>query len=574
MKKIIVFVIISISLVGNAFAIDKKLVNILKQEIERTKNELALQKLPPYFISYYILENQKVSMQSSFGKINHNSFDKDRFMDIEIRVGSNKFDNTHIIRGNPFDFSASISKISIPFESDEIAIKNTIWYATDQIYKNAIQRYEKALTNQAVKVAEEDTSDDFSREKPIVDLQEWQNIKITDSEIKSSNDFSLDTAKWASILRRVSTKFNKFKWLHQASVSFSFEINNKLIINTDGFEVSASDKYARISIYLATKADDGMSLPLYHSYFGFTPDELPSEHEIAQKIDEMLVILDKLRNAPLAETFSGPAILSGEAAGVFFHEIFGHRVEGHREKDPTSSQTFKNSIGKKILPEFLNVIFDPTIAYIKGQAVSGHYKYDDEGILGQRVETVKNGIFSNFLMSRIPIQNFPNSNGHGRKQIGYQAISRQSNLIVEATKTLSKEQLRQQLIEEAKRQNKDYGLFFDKVSGGFTFTTRYVPNAFNVTPIIVYKVFVDGRPDELVRGVDLIGTPLTTFSNVVAAADDIGIFNGICGAESGGVPVSAVSPSLLVSKIEVQKKVKSQAKPPILEAPDYEAISQ
>jgi len=259
---------------------------------------------------------------------------------------------------------------------------------------------------------------------------------------------------------------------------------------------------------------------------------------------------------------------------VFFHEIFGHRVEGHREKDPTSSQTFKNSIDKKILPEFLNVVFDPTIAYIQGKPVSGYYKYDDEGILGQRVETVKNGIFSNFLMSRIPIQNFPNSNGHGRKQIGYQAISRQSNLIVEATQTFTKEELRQKLIEEAKKQNKEYGLFFDKVSGGFTFTTRYVPNSFNVTPIIVFKVYVDGRPDELVRGVDLIGTPLTTFSNVVAAADDIGIFNGICGAESGGVPVSAVSPSLLVSKIEVQKKVKSQAKPPILEAPNYEAISQ
>jgi predicted Zn-dependent protease len=574
MKRIAVLIILSISLISNALAIDKKLVDILKQEIKRTKTELSKENLPPYFISYYLLENQKVSMQASFGKINHNNFDKYRFMDIEIRVGSHKFDNTHIIRGNPFDFSATVSKIPIPFESDEYAIKNAIWYATDQIYKNAIQRYEKALTNQAVKVAEEDTSDDFSRENAIVDLQDWQDITITNSGTKSSNSIPLDTAKWAAILRKVSTKFNSYKWLHQASVSFSFEINNKLIINTDGFEVSTVGKYARVSVYIQTKADDGMSLPLFHSYFGFSPDELPSEQEIARKIDEMIATLDKLRNAPLAETFSGPAILSGEAAGVFFHEIFGHRVEGHREKDPTSSQTFKNSIDKKILPEFLNVVFDPTIAYIQGKPVSGYYKYDDEGILGQRVETVKNGIFSNFLMSRIPIQNFPNSNGHGRKQIGYQAISRQSNLIVEATQTFTKEELRQKLIEEAKKQNKEYGLFFDKVSGGFTFTTRYVPNSFNVTPIIVYKVYVDGRPDELVRGVDLIGTPLTTFSNVVAAADDIGIFNGICGAESGGVPVSAVSPSLLVSKIEVQKKVKSQAKPPILEAPNYEAISQ
>lgn len=573
MKKIIASLIIIIHFGFQSYASNFELTNILKKELDRTFKELSTEKIPPYYISYYFLETQKLAMQASFGKMNFNNFDKSRFLDIDVRVGSYKFDNTHIIRGNPFDFSSSVSKISLPLDNNEQAIRNIVWYATDQVYKNSIERYQKALTNQAVKVAEEDTSDDFSKEKPIRDLQAWQYISF-DKQTNDKNIFVVDTSKWARILRNLSSKFNKYKWLHEANVYFSFEINNKLILNTEGFEVGTSEKYARVLIYLKTKADDGMSLPLHQSYFAFTPDKLPTEQEIAEKIDEMITILDKLRKAPLAETYSGPAILSGEAAGVFFHEIFGHRVEGHREKDPTSSQTFKSSLGKKILPDFINVVFDPTISEINGQAVSGYYLYDDEGIPAQRVETVKNGIFSAYLMSRVPIQNFSNSNGHGRKQIGYQAISRQSNLIVEATKTVSKEQLRKQLIEEAKKQNKEYGLFFDKVSGGFTFTTRYIPNAFNVTPIIVYKIYTDGRPDELVRGVDLIGTPLTTFSNVISAANDMGIFNGTCGAESGGVPVSAVSPSLLVSRIEVQKKVKSQAKPPILEAPDYEALSQ
>lgn len=140
-------------------------------------------------------------------------------------------------------------------------------------------------------------------------------------------------------------------------------------------------------------------------------------------------------------------------------------------------------------------------------------------------------------------------------------------MIVTSTKTVSNSELRELLREEIRKQEKEYGLLFGEVSGGFTFTARTIPNAFNVTPLVVYKVFADGRPDELVRGVDLIGTPLTTFSNILATADDMGIFNGICGAESGGVPVSACSPSLLVSTIEVQKKQKSQAKPPILESP-------
>jgi hypothetical protein len=123
------------------------------------------------------------------------------------------------------------------------------------------------------------------------------------------------------------------------------------------------------------------------------------------------------------------------------------------------------------------------------------------------------------------------------------------------------------LIEEAKRQGKPYGLFFEDISGGFTTTSRNSPQAFQVTPIMVYRVYVDGRPDELVRGVDLIGTPLTSFSKIVASNDKQEIFNGFCGAESGFIPVSAVSPSILTTQIEVQKKAKSSERPPILPPP-------
>jgi predicted Zn-dependent protease len=180
---------------------------------------------------------------------------------------------------------------------------------------------------------------------------------------------------------------------------------------------------------------------------------------------------------------------------------------------------------------------------------------------------VDDGVFKGFLMSRSPIDSFPVSNGHGRRQAGYRPVARQSNLIVTASATVSYDSLRALLRQQCLAQGKEFGLLFDDIQGGFTFTGRTVPNAFNVQPLVVYKVFADGRPDELVRGVDLIGTPLTTFNNIVAAANDVGIFNGVCGAESGGVPVSASSPSILVSSIEVQKKQKSQAKPPLLTDP-------
>ena len=224
-------------------------------------------------------------------------------------------------------------------------------------------------------------------------------------------------------------------------------------------------------------------------------------------------------------------------------------------------------MNKSVLPDFIDVVFDPTIKTMRGNELSGYYVYDDEGVKAQKVDVVTGGIFKNYLMSRAPNENCDKSNGHGRREEGYDAVSRQSNLLVIAQKTMPVTELKDKLREECKKQNLEYGLYFVKVQGGFTFTGRTIPNSFNVLPLLVYKVFTDGRPDEIVRGVDLIGTPLTTFSSIFAAGDDLGVFNGTCGAESGGVPVSAVSPSLLVQKIEVQKKSKSQAKLPILPAP-------
>ena len=184
----------------------------------------------------------------------------------------------------------------------------------------------------------------------------------------------------------------------------------------------------------------------------------------------------------------------------------------------------------------------------------------------RRVDVVKNGVFESFLMSRSPIAGFDHSNGHGRSQPGFRAIARQSNLVVATSKSASHDELKKMLIEQIRQQNNPFGLMFDDIEGGFTITQRFIPNAFNVIPVMVYRVYPDGR-EELVRGVDLIGTPLTVFSKILAADDDVQTFNGVCGAESGWVPVSASSPDILISQIEVQKKEKSQERAPILPAP-------
>lgn len=554
MKHLFSILLAATCTLASARADDSVVIGAMKEEMNRTMTQLADDSIPPYFVSYQVTEVHSYVISASFGHIMYEDGDHSRILDTDVRVGDYNLDNTRQLRGSNFESSGRAAGTNIPLGNDKAALRVAIWNKTDRDYKSAVERYMKVLTNIAVKVKEEDSSADFSHEQVYKYNEPLKTLK-------------LDTVAWRDKLRRLSAIFQEDPSIYTGQVYLQADVNNHYFVNSEGTEVQTSDTYIRVFAYGLTKAEDGMSLPLYRSYFAFTQEGLPDEATMAKEIRDMVKLLGKLRTAPLMETYSGPAILSGEASGVFFHEIFGHRVEGHRQKDVQSSQTFKNLIGEKILPDFIDVVFDPTIKKLGSRDVVGYFKYDDQGIKAERVVSVKDGVFREFLMSRAPIEGFSHSNGHGRGQPGYGVVARQSNLLVEAGKKVPFAKLREMLREECKEQKKEYGLYFVEIQGGFTFTGRTVPNAFNVQPLVVYKIYADGRPDELVRGVDLIGTPLTTFSNIIAAADDLGIFNGMCGAESGSVPVSASSPSLLVSRIEAQKKSKSQAKPPILPAP-------
>jgi TldD protein len=278
--------------------------------------------------------------------------------------------------------------------------------------------------------------------------------------------------------------------------------------------------------------------------------------------------LKALRAAPAAEPFAGPALLSGRAAAVFFHEVLGHRLEGHRQRDETEGQTFTKKVNQQVLPPFLTVTDDPTMKELNGERLAGFYDFDDEGVPAARVNAVENGILKNFLMSRMPITNFSHSNGHGRRQPGLMPTGRQGNLIVTSTNTVKESELRAKFIEQIKKANKSYGLYFEDIQGGFTITGRALPQAFQVIPVMVWRVYPDGRPDELVRGVDIVGTPLLSLNNIMVTGDTLQVFNGVCGAESGQVPVAAAAPAMLFSEIEVQKRRKGTDRPPLMPPPE------
>ena len=533
-----------------------KLITVLNDEVQREMQFLKSQETPAYFISYRVEETSRINISSSLGALTSSTEPKSNYLTVMVRAGSKDLDNYHQVRGSSNNSSNSL--VSLPLDNDPLSTKQAIWGATNDAYQQAVATFSKVKANVAVKVDEEDKSPDFSDETPNT---------FTEPVIKIE-DLKIDKSSIEKRLKKYSALFLKDSAIFNGTSTFSCEVTRKYYVSSNGDKIAQTNTMTQIVVSASIKAKDGMVLPLQKTFRAFRPDDLPSDDKITAEINRMVKTLTALKVAPVAEPYSGPALLSSAASGVFFHEIFGHRVEGQRMKNESDAQTFKKKIKEQVLLPSLNVYSDPQLKSYASQDLTGYYLYDDQGEKGQKVSIVENGILKNFLMSRTPINGFPNSNGHGRSMYGMQPASRQSNLIAETIQPQTKEEMRKELIKLAKEQNKPYGYLFDEVIGGFTTTGRYSPNAFNVTPTIVYRVYTDGQPDELVRGVNLIGTPLSMFSQIVQAGDKSEIFNGICGAESGSVPVSATSPMLLVKQIETQKKAKSMERSIILPRPD------
>ncbi len=525
----------------------------MQVELSREMNVLGKESIAPYFDSYEITDTQFAGADASFGELVSSRETHLRQLDIDLRLGGYDFDNTHLPRGAGSAGGQHFNLFQMPVENDPGAIRTLLWTYTDRKYKQALEELTKAKTNSEVNVDQEDKSADFSHEAP-------------ENFTEKTLSLAVDRHAWEERVKKYSAPFSKLGNIYEAVSNFGATVETRWFVNSEGSAVQTSQAYYRLSISASTKADDGMVLPRYESFYASTPAGLPDDATIAKAVERMVKDLEALPSAPVVEPYTGPAILSGRAAGVFFHEVFGHRIEGHRQKAVEEGQTFKKKVGEKILPESFSVHFDPTLGRMSNTDLVGAYKFDNQRVKAERVTVVDHGVFKSFLMSRTPIEGFPKSNGHGRNQPGYVPVARQSNLIVVVSQPVSRADLKQMLVDQIKKENKPFGLFFDDIQGGFTLTGRSIPNAFNVLPIMVYKVYPDGR-EQLVRGVDLIGTPLIAFSKVVAGDDMVEVFNGICGAESGGVPVSTVSPGILISQIEVQKKANSQERPPILPAP-------
>lgn len=512
------------------------LVNALSAEISYQMERLQQEPVKPFYIDFSVTDVYTTEVTSNLGSIIRKFHTAERFFSPLYRVGSAEKDSWGIKPG-------SLPVVAIPIDDNPSHLKVHIWTICNQSFRNAVTAFNREKQQSVVEDDQEAGLAVFSA----VDKQIYSDKPLPEQKL------AFDTTLWAKRLNGYTMGFSASPLFLEARAGLSYVVERKTFVSSEGSAIEENSLRTNLVITAAVQAADGMILTLSENYFAFSPDELPSEAEVLADLERLRINLLALREAPLAEAYVGPALLSGKAAAVFFHEIVGHRLEGKRMRSTKDANTFKSKLGEEVLLSTLSLRDDPTLQKVGNTSLAGHYRYDEEGVAGEPVQLVSNGMIKGFLMTRTPLTGFPKSNGHARARRGYLPVSRQSNLILSTSNPQSDAALRKALKEEVQKQGKEFGYFISQISGGVTSTNTASINSFQITPLMVYRVYADDRPDQLVRGLNFIGTPLGTLTQILAAGSDTGVFNGMCGAESGAVPVSAVAPSLLVEKFELQR---------------------
>lgn len=533
-----------------------KLLDAMKAELDRNVKTLRVDEYdPPYYVGYRVTERDQAAVEGRFGALVSDGRDKERVASVDVRVGDYAFDSSpepdDMLFLEPVAFRPPHEA---PVDDDSHALRSTLWLLTDGAYKEALSSYLRKKARKVTEVQKKSPVDSFSKEPAIVDLERPMTPRI-------------DRPQWAGMARRLSARFKAMPELLEGAVRISADHDRVFLVTSEGTRMVRESVIYSVAFEAVTRAPDGLLLDQGRTLYGRTFAELPAEKALAKMIDESIADLRALRAAPVADPYTGPAILEPEATGVFFHETVGHRLEGERQNDENEGQTFKGQMGKPILPDFITVRDDPTRAKYAGVSLNGHYRHDDQGVASRDTVLVDKGVLTSFLTSRTPIEGTKRSNGHGRAQGIRRPMARMGNLIIEGHAPVSRAKLKEMLIAEVKAQGKPYGLIIRDITGGSTNTSNYGYQAFKGTPRMVYRVDAETGAETLVRGVEMVGTPLTAVSKIVATSEEVGVFNGYCGAESGYVPVSAVAPAALFREIELQRTQREKEKPPVLPPP-------
>jgi len=533
-------------------------------EIARASSQLKISdNAPPYFVAYTLRDQESASLGARYGAIVEDQVNHQRSVFVEVRVGDYLLDNSNKKEEGffgPSDRSTYRASLDAPLDGDLTALRASLWLATDQQYKRALADFLSKRGDQVYE-AKDDRAPSFTREKPA-------------KHVDPALPLAFDRDTWKRELVAASRLFRRSPMIFDNSVRLNANREARSLVNTEGTRIIEEERLYGLHLRAVARAEDGMLLDQERSYYARTEAGLPRGKALLTLVDGMIHDLLALRVAPVMDPATGPALLEPDATGVLFHEAIGHRLEGERQDNEEEGQTFQGQLGRRVIPAFIDVYDDPTLATWEKTPLNGFYRFDDEGVPAQRASLIEAGVLRGYLTSRTPVKGgAKNSNGHGRTQGQRDPIARMANLIVQPaadTKEIpvvSRTELERRLIAVARRQKKAYAFIVADINGGDTNTSGYNYQAFRGRPGILWRIDVATGKREMVRGVELVGTPLTVINKITALTRESGVFNGFCGAESGFVPVSTVAPAVLITELELQRQRKDAERAPVLPPP-------
>ncbi len=527
---------------------DRIIFQAMEEEMSRSLKQLKVDVFdPPYFMNYQIRHHDHAEVAASFGAIIRSTFTPKRTLFVDVRVGDEKFDssvpNSHRYHMEQF----------IPIENDLDSLRRVIWYETDLRYKQAIVNFLKKK-GRFISGVDSHSLPDFSRGKsPQIRLDPIPDWNLSQKSLKE-------------LVRSISRVFRKVPDIEKSQVKFLADRDIHYYYDSDGNKIREANIYFGLLIKAWTKTEEGSQIHDQKAFYFSTIDQIPSKKKLIKAANELISSVKKLKLAPRMDPYVGPAIFSSDATAVLFHEAIGHRLEGDRLRNKKDGKTFLKKVGEQILPEFISIKDDPTIKNFDGKPLLGHFHYDDQGQESEEVVLIDHGKLKGFLLSRTPILGFSKTNGHARGDGIHFPTARMGNFFVRSENTVSDNLLKNKLIEEVIRQGKPYGLIVKKIVGGETHTESDFFQVFKGKPLYLVKVYPDGK-EEMVRGVDFVGTPLSMISKILVTGKTLSVVNGFCAAESGNLPVTSITPSILLSEVELQSSNQSTVSKPILPAP-------
>ncbi len=557
------------------------LLRAMRDELSRSRGLKVLSLEAPYFIEYTIEDGDSFEVSASLGglvSVRHNRF---RLPEIKVRVGDYKFDNTGYA-GSGFHFGTHYDIERFPLENSYEVMRRFLWLDTDSAYKSAVEaisRKRAALKNVAVN----QPLDDFAKAEP---LKKILDIRHT----------QLDEDAWSGRVRALSAIFEAYPALRASGVELSATQTAHYYLNSEGAEVRIPDNMIYLLARAEAQAPDGMLLHDAVVFQSLDYDRMPAEPELRRGIAALAASMAARASAPKGEDYSGPVLFEGTAGAQLFAEVLGSNLAlarrpvmepGRNGFAPVSE--LEGRQGARILPEWFDVVDDPTQKEWHGRPLFGSYEVDREGVAPRPLSLVEKGVLKTFLLTRQPAPGFAGSNGRARLPGSFGANGAAiSNLFVRATETVPVADLKKKLIEMCKQRNKPYGAIVRRMdfpsSASFEEVRRLLGNSAQAgghpvsAPVLVYKVYPDGR-EELVRGLRFRGLNARSLKDILGAGDDNNVFEflnnqapfALIGGANYVAESCVIAPSVLIDDVELHPLEEEPPKLPIVPAPELRA---